>query len=138
MDYEYTPTIYRLKFTDPRFNGLEVRAYAPPMGLLLDGMQLADVTPETIKTENLKQMAELFQVLGDALVSWNIKKGGLPIPATLGGLRSLDQPFALQIITAWVSAASGVAAPLGRPSSVGGLSPGVSIPMEPLSPNRES
>lgn len=58
-----------------------------------------------------------------SLVSWNVTKGGKPVPQTLAGLRSLDLAFARELVNAWVMALSGRIAPdLGKDSPSGGTS----------------
>ena len=74
-----------------------------------------------------------------ALVSWNLEdEDGEPIPADLAGVLSNDFDLNLELIGAWLDAASGAATPLGRPSTSGSPSLEASLPMDPLSPSQAS
>jgi len=137
MGYKRRKTIYRLVFEDEEFDGLEVRAYAPPLGFLeramkmgaLSGRPADDLSPDEIELLN-----GLFTGFANYLVSWNLEEDdGKPVPATLEGLRAQDLSFVFQIIDAWLNSVGEVASPLGRSSNAGLQSLVASLPMEPLS-----
>lgn len=142
MGYKRQKTIYRLVFEDEEFEGLEVRAYAPPLGYLEKTMQMGSIAGRN--TDDLSpEEIELFQgfMTGFAkyLVSWNLEDDDdTPVPATLEGLRTQDLGFVFQIIEAWLDSVSAVAGPLAPPSSSGRPSLEGSLPMEPLSPSPEN
>lgn len=137
--------VFKLKFDDPEFDGLEVKAKSVPLKQVLDLMDLdgADFAAldKSARNETVRQMLTVF---ADALVSWNYEEEDpetgdrIPVPANMDGLLTLDVDFAFQIVTAWQSAVMGVSGPLGKRSPSGDRSLEASLPMEPLSPNPPS
>lgn len=146
----FTPKrkIYVLDFEgDDELDGLEVRAIAAPIGMVLElGAAVDDVQdtpdPETAaalppaaKTAMVKRsMAQLQTVIdmyARVLVSWNyVDERGEEVPATAEGMLTLDPAHLMKIIRAWQQAAAQVPVPLSGPSSSGGPSLVASLPME--------
>jgi hypothetical protein len=135
--------IHKLTFDDTQGDlaGLEVRLHSLTVGQLLDMGRLADQAEQS--RENTERF---FADFAQCLVSWNVEDevpdadgvGVQAIPATLDGVRSCDLDFITRITKAWMEAISGVPDPLDGGSNSGQQSPEASIPMEPLSPNRQS
>jgi hypothetical protein len=138
--YRRAAKVYKLKFTEDEFTGLEVRAKSVPLGKFLDLTKLVDLQNGTaLGPEQMEQIRDLFTGFATALVSWNLQEeDGTDVPATLEGLYSQEFDFVLQIIMAWMEAIAGVAAPLVRSSNSGATIPEGSLPMVPLSPSPES
>lgn len=125
--------VYRLRFVDDDMAGLVVTARSTNLGAFLDVAEWVDIDPKSASKEDLRKLASLFETFAGALVSWNVEQpAGVPVPATLEGLRSQDVDFCLEIIRAWFEAIGGVPGPLGARSSNGGKSLEASIPMEAM------
>lgn len=146
--FELEEDEYHLFFEDPKFDGLEV-VMSPPASieesLAIDKARRArDRAVEPEDTEKaLQRLADKF---GEHMISWNLTKKGIPVPCDAKGLMSSDFRIMLAIEKAYIDAVNGVPAPLaasstdtGSSSNSGSPSPtapeGLSIPMEPLSPN---
>jgi hypothetical protein len=145
----FTPPrrIYVLDFADTELEGLEVRARSMSVGALLDtgeGLDAIANMPDLAELEKLPQAEQarravplmrrstaLYEVFAEHLVSWNYEdEHGQPVPATLDGLRTLDQAHAQAIIGAWRRAVSAVP-PDSAPTSNGGKPSEVPpLPME--------
>lgn len=129
MGYKREPTIYKLKFEDPEFEGLEIRTKSVPLGVFLDMEEL--IAQERLDRESLDK---LFEHFAGVLVGWNLEdQDDNPVPATIGGLYSQDLVFVRAIIDAWRDAMTDLPAPLAPPSEDGEPSPEASIPMEEVS-----
>jgi hypothetical protein len=145
--------VYTIEF-EGEYEGLVVRARGASAGEYLDIAQLVTSldTPQLSKKargrgakkpDDLKDVAgvfELFRDFGKYLVSWNMQRQ-LPdsdeivdVPATAEGMLSCDLEDVLVVISGWMDAVGGVAAPL-ESSSPSGKQPakGLQIPMETLS-----
>jgi hypothetical protein len=134
MGYKREPTIYKLKFEDPEFEGLEIRTKSVPLGVFLDMEEL--ISRERPDRETVDK---LFRHFAGILVGWNLEdENDIPVPATVEGLYSQDLRFVRVVIDAWREAMVDVPAPLAQASDDGELSPEASIPMEPLSPSQAS
>jgi hypothetical protein len=138
--------VYRLKFEDPEYEGLEVRARSAPIGRFLDLAGMADAAKAS-EAKALDDIGELVDGFAQSLVSWNVEdladpdddnSERTPVPATLEGLRSQDFEFVFDIVMAWIGAVADVATPLDRLSKGGLPSVAASIPMEPLSESQAS
>jgi hypothetical protein len=128
--------IYNLIFDDPEFDGLEVKARSASIGTIRRVMALSSGAEDGQDT-----LLEMERVFAKYLVSWNLEdEADQPVPATFEGLDDQDTDLVMALITAWVSAVTGVddASPLDDSSGSGKPSPEVSIPMEPLSPSLAS
>lgn len=142
----FTPnrTTYRLDFSDVEEatlgsgDALEVRARSAEMGTFLDMTALAAIGSDP-KPEDAAKVGELMAGFAKVLKSWNITdEDESPVPATLAGLRTLEFPFVMQMVRAWIQATAGVAAPLAPTSSGGAAALVASLPMEPSSESRAS
>lgn len=119
------PTIYRLTWPegDP-YHGLVVRVRSLPMGTFLaiapQVDMLRQVQPEDLTTENIGVILEPFRMIGDHLVSWNLRRkvgdDVSSVPASFEGLLSQEVDLIKAIITAWVAASGTVSDPLGPKS----------------------
>jgi hypothetical protein len=142
MGYKRKKTIYRLVFEDEEFDGLEVRAYAPPLSYLkrsIDMAALAGRRSDELSPDELALVNGFFTGFSKHLVSWNLEDDdGAPVPATLEGVLDQDIDFVFQIIGAWLDSVGEVAGPLGQSSSAGLPSLAASLPMEPLSPSQQN
>lgn len=116
---------YKLKWPDgSRWSGLEVRIRGMVIGELEEVAKLRgnDV-------ENIEAVRPLLDILGKALLSWNFEdEEGTPVP--IEEFRNEDMAMLMAIIGAWTEVVGDVPAPLPTPSSNGGKSEEVSIPME--------
>ena len=77
------------------------------------------------------------ELLADHVVSWNLERGGKPVPKTKDGVLSLDPPLMQIIAVEWAKATRGLSAPFDRRSVPGGNSPAAAptapfIQLEPL------
>lgn len=139
MGYVRERKNYRLIFTDPDLDGLEVVAQSASVATYERIAGLATREYGTAPTSaDLEEIAALLEAFADVLVSWNLEepagKGRLrPVPATLAGLKAQDLPFVQAIILAWMEAVAGVSVPLDDASSSGAME--ASLPMEVLRPN---
>lgn len=148
--------IYKLKFVDPEYEGLEVRVRPMSIGALGMVGELEDLRKRGITAEDIGKIFELFDLFADHLVSWNLEvekedmpitahaasvpMGPLatrrePVPATRESMRAQDIDFGLSLLYAWMDAVTGVSAPLAGASPSGVSYPAVPIPMETLSPS---
>jgi hypothetical protein len=137
--YQRKPKLYVLPFIG-EWAGMEVTFRPMRYGDLLDGGITLDwMQPDTPPDEWLAGMTALCEAAASVLVGWNIVDDtGNPVPATLEGLRSLDQDQGVAIVMAWALRVIRVAAPLDDRSSSGATSPAPLIPMESPSPSPES
>lgn len=127
MGFERKKKQFKLKFPDPDMEGLVVLASSPSMDTFV---AISNMAGQQATTAELNQMLEMFC---DSLVEWNLEEKGVPVPATIEGLRTQDPEFCLDIIDAWMDAVQGVPdAPLGTPSQDGEQFPEASIPMNNL------
>lgn len=126
MGYKRAQKVYKLKFADPEFEGLEVRAKSIPTKLL---MELSGI--KFNKSAPGDEINHMFGIFADALVEWNLEdEDGNPVPATFDGVMSQDIDFVLDIIMAWMDAVAGVSEDLKEKLNSGEISLAESIPME--------
>lgn len=77
-----------------------------------------------------------IELVAKHLVGWDLEtEDGVPIPATVDGLRSLEEPLFILIANEWLKATRGISHPFDRRSDDGepsptGDEPAPSIPME--------
>ncbi len=129
MGYVRKPRVYLLRFADPEFEGLEVRATSLPIGQLLEVAELADSD-----SRDAKHLTALFDAFATVIVDWNLEReDGSPVPATTAGMFEQDLDFMMALIRAWMEAVASVPAPLPIDSSGTEPFPEESIPMELLS-----
>lgn len=107
--------------TVPGYLGVEVQAMMPASFqdylMMRRFARFAELSDDTFGEID----AALIE-FGDAfLVSWNVDRGGVPVPATGRGLALLPAAFQLAVLTAWMRVARGgePAAPLAEPSRNG-------------------
>ena len=144
MGYKRPPLL--LTFSNPEFEGLEVRAKRPSVGDIFDLARLRTVPPG-LTEEQITQRAREMQVkVASFIRSWNLEEDELdadgeptgrdvPVPVTPEGVARQDFDLITAIMTAIGAGGAGVAPPLSQPSNGGVPSPAASIPMEPLSPS---
>lgn len=128
MGFKRNPKIYRLKWEDGDYAGLEVSIRSLNMGQLLEA--------KSGKSANGKDGLEgTVELLADRILDWNLEdeETGEAVPATLDAMKSEDDDLILDIINRWMEAVSGVPAPLDATSPSGEISQVASIPTEPLS-----
>lgn len=128
MGVKRNPKIYRLKWEDGEYAGLEVNIRSLTMGQLIEAKSGKSATGK----DGLEGTVEL---LADRIVDWNLEDDvtGEPVPATLDAMLAEDDDLILDIINRWMEAVSGVPAPLDATSPSGEISQVASIPTEPLS-----
>ncbi|HEY9657031.1 MAG TPA: hypothetical protein V6C65_01105 [Allocoleopsis sp.] len=153
-------SVHNIKFgPDHKFAGLEMKtksasvAYFANLAKLLTKIgQLSKDTGGHVEADQegmavLDLMVTLFQeVLAEfstKLVSWNYQEEDdngeiIDIPPTLEGLKEIDDAFMMELIGEWMEHIGGVNTDLKDNSTSGGISQGLSIPMEALSSNQQS
>lgn len=121
--YRVESPTYNLKFEG--LEGLEVNIKGLNTGQM---MELWEDKSDSSTSESSKETLLRFSA---ALISWNIEdENGVPIPATLEGIKSLDVSFVLTMVNGWTTALSGVDTDLGKDSDSGEQFQEASIPME--------
>lgn len=144
MGYKREPKEYRLKFDDGDMAGFEVTMRGLSSEKFLDLTEAAthlsglDARDVAAVGAAAPMVGIMFGMLGDNLIGWNLEDDNGPVAATKENLLRQDFAFVLQIGTAWMDAIASVPPPLPASSNGGAPSPGLSIPMEPLSPSRSS
>lgn len=119
--YEVEDTTYTLEFDDRP--GAEIVCRAGSMESHLEALSLDWVlnreafgqrfhTDDEVKAE----LARLYSIFADHIVSWNLERKGQSVPITADGLMSLDREFTKAATMAWLRGVFGVSAPLGQPS----------------------
>jgi hypothetical protein len=139
-DFELEDDEYHLFFEDPKYNGLEVVMADMSLEDALELDEARFAVPETI-ADIKKQARTLAELIGERLVSWNLTKKGVAVPADAKGLLQQKRGFLDAVVGAYVQALRGVPAPLALGSSDTGSSSNDGspsdqvppIPMEPLS-----
>lgn len=129
MGYRHEGKVFRLRFADGEYEGLEVEMGSLPVGKL---MRLAALA-EQADTKDFGVLRELFETMAAGLKRWNLEDDdGVPVPTTLAGIESQDLDFVTTVIATWLEGMAGVSAPLGPSSSSGSSLDLASVPMEPL------
>ena len=130
MGYRKIPTIYT--FDDlPEEEGLVVRMKAIRIGRLRALMRA--VSTAKGDTEGDDSVEEMFELLEEGLISWNLEDGnGAPIPADMSGIDQQELPFVLKILEVWLSQMTGPDPELGKGSPSGATFPGRPLTMEAL------
>lgn len=131
MGFKRERKTYKLAFTG-ELDGLIVRARSLPLGQFMELGKLMDteaaVTPGA---DDMGKVDTLFRTFAGALMSWNLEDDDdKPVPANVDGLYSQDLELCTAVVTAYIHAVSGVAAPLDQPSPDGDPSLEASMPME--------
>lgn len=134
MGFEVPVPVYVLSFDEKtRWNGLIVKMESAPIGVLFDAARLGEqIRAEANQMKQLSLVETLLNAIGGCLVSWNVERKGIAVPATLEGLRGQPLDMVLEIVQSWTKAVAEVPVPLVRPSTNG--SPLAALPVETLSP----
>jgi hypothetical protein len=123
-------TIYRLVFTDPDFEGLEIRVYAGSMEDRLRAAYELDWGPDDSAEERTRKQNDLFALFVEHIVDWNLEdkdKNPVPVPTTVKELRKVGEPAQVgAIVGAWRGGRMEVPAPLEQPS------PGIELSEIPM------
>lgn len=114
-------------------DGLLVELKGIDVGTFLEVAEMADLDPRNFTTAQLPQVRRLFEIVGEALDSWNLlDDDDQPVPATHAGVMAQDFPLVMAIIEGWMEAIGGVPTPLDPRSDDGAPSEVPGIPMEIL------
>lgn len=134
MGYKREKKVYKLKFEDAQYDGLEVKVKSLTMGELVGFTKLLEIKNNKADSEeSLDAFDQLLENFSKSLVSWNLEdEDDTPVPTTKEGLMSQDPEFIFYVIESWLEAVAGVPTPLSRPSENGKPSLVASIPMETL------
>lgn len=132
MGFVREPKVYNLVWSDGELAGLEVKARAASFATYRRIAELATAQiawPPTV--EDLVRIDDLHDAFGAQLVSWNLEEAeGVPVPATVEGLRSQDPELTLAIILAWMTAVAGLPDPEAKQEDLDALLE--SMPMDVL------
>lgn len=133
MGLKVNRKVYRLKWPEGHdLHGLEIDAYSPPIGQLLEMGRLAGVVQSAQKTGGvpLDEVNTLLDTFVAHVKRWNLEdEDGAHVAEDRAGLELLNLEQVLEAVLAWARAVSQVPGPLGRPSTPSGIP---KIPMEPL------
>lgn len=126
MGYRKVPTIYTLDKI-PGEDGLVVRMKAIKIGKIRKLVRLLGLDDDQM----LEALDELFSLLSEGLVSWNLEdEEGAPVPTGMAGIEELELPFLLNVLNCWLENMTGVDADLGKDSPSGESFPGRPLTME--------
>jgi hypothetical protein len=132
MGCRRNPKLYKLKFADGDYEGLEVTMRSVSIG----EMRALQGNGEDSGKDGFDRMVSL---VASHLVEWNREdEDGQALPPTLESLEDEEPSLINLIIDRWTDAVAGVSAPLEQPSNSGAPAPVESIPMEALSPSLAS
>lgn len=128
MGYKRKGNTFTLVFDDSEYAGLEIEAKSLAFGDFLDvstRFSKADLTGDDISS--------VLAAFANSLVRWNLEDDSdQPVPATVEGVRSLDLPFILAVVSAWINGIAGTPGDLGKDSPSGDNSPEASMQMADL------
>lgn len=128
MGYRKVPTIYTLDKI-PDEDGLVVRMKAIKIGKIRKLVRLLGLDDDQM----LEALDELFSLLSEGLVSWNLEdEDGAPVPTGMEGIEELELPFLLKVLNCWLENMTGVDEDLGKGSPSGESFPGRPLTMEAL------
>lgn len=135
MGFKPRVKIYALDFTGTELDGLVVRTRPITADQFYVIAAAGDAA--TGNTEFVQILAPHFiECVREWNAEWDDEQA---VDVTVEGLLGRFEFGQVRtIIEAWLDVMAGVSAPLDRPSSDGSQSLVESLPMEPLSPNRES
>ena len=129
MGYRKVPTIYELEFEEEELRGLVVKMRSLRVGRIRKLM----VAFEKDEDPTGEQLGEIFKLLEEGLVSWNLEdEFGTPVPTDMSGINELEMDLMLAITRAWLEGMTGVSDDLGKDSGAGGTSRTPLPPMEAL------
>jgi hypothetical protein len=136
MGYTPEPTIYSLNFDDTPLKGLEVKVKCCSMAEFNSMLRNSHADNLAELADKNSNTVELFL---KNLVSWNLAfSDGSPVPMTIEGVQSQEQPMVNQIVGAWQTAMVTVSAPLNLPSPNGAISQEQSLGLEGKSLSHEN
>ncbi|HUM06360.1 MAG TPA: hypothetical protein VLT90_12925 [Terriglobales bacterium] len=125
MGFKPQRTLYKLKFTDDKYDGMEIVVRSVPIGTL------AKLQSEGEKNQN--SINELCELLSSNIQSWNLEfHDGSPMPITLDSLLDQEFDFVYDVVNAWTSAITGVTDELKKDLKNGGNTEELNLPMVPL------
>lgn len=130
--------IYKLKFTDEEYEGLEVLTSSASMGAILEIQGLAaKMGDKPTAQESLEISSRMMNIFAKSVIQWNLlDEDDNLVPTTVEGLASQDPQFVMSMIAAWTEAVAGVSAPLERGSTSGETFQGASQELASLSQSR--
>jgi hypothetical protein len=131
---------FKLMFTDPALEGLEVLVKSVSIGEFLEITGLDDATalgPVTLRDDAPLRIPLLTKFAG-CIVEWNLGPGDKPFPATVQTLREQEVGMVRAMVKAWLEAVSGVAPPLSERSAGGQFSPEDTTALAELSKSLQS
>ncbi|SEC04826.1 hypothetical protein SAMN04490357_1048 [Streptomyces misionensis] len=133
MGCKRNPKLYKLRFADGDYEGLEITMRSVSIGEM---RAMQGTSEEGSGRDGFDRMADL---VASHMVAWNREdEDGNALPPTMESLEDEEPSLINLIIDRWTDAVAGVAAPLEQPSNSGGSAPEESIPMAPLSPSLAS
>lgn len=130
--FDYEPETFKLRFEDPKLEGLVVRMESVTIGEYTELVTLADAARRSA-SEQAPVMDKLFGLFAASLIEWNLRIRGVDIPPNLSGVRQMPPRLFGAVLEAWMGAMAGPDRPLPAGSPSGGQFPEQLIPMEPLS-----
>ena len=125
-------TIIDVDLSGTPYKEYEVRMASVSLGELLT---LGDQPDRLRAGAGLQAVRELVGLFASRVESWNLEDDNdvtLPTPTTVETILSLDSPFALKMILAWLNSMTNVDDDLGKGSTSGPLSEVPNFPMDPL------
>lgn len=115
------PKLYRLTFDGTDWAGLEATLSRLNLGEIL--------SVQSIDTSTNAGTKELFTLLANHLVEWNVSRpDGSDVPTTYEGVEEQDIEMLMALMSAWVEATTNVSDDLGKASTSGPTSDEESIP----------
>lgn len=141
MGFRPEKTIYRLKFEDDQFRGLEVSVKSMSLKGFFEMAGDFDAASGGSKSEEevFTASQRLFSNFTKSLVHWNLEdEDGNEVPRTLDGLQSQEMGFVIMLISTWMQAISSVPDPLSPSSNGTRLSLEDSMMTAPVSLSRAS
>lgn len=136
MGFRIEPTQYKLRFEDPRLNGLTVVANSVSIAKFMEitGMpSRSAIAGVTLKATAVVQ-DPMLRDFSETLVSWDLEgSDGKEVPADYDGLASQEPWVVKALVKAWMEAVSDVTPPLSNGSGLPGGLPELSLPMDLLS-----
>lgn len=103
MGFEVPEHTLKLIFSDPSYQGLEVRCRLATIDQVTAAAKLSLLDVTAMTAENASRLERALDDFADALISWDLEKKGRKVPATRKGVGSQDPLFVLQLIEAWLS-----------------------------------
>jgi hypothetical protein len=129
MGYKIQKTLYKLKFQDNKYDGLEVTVKSVPLGTLID-------IQESGALDGKAGLVKTCELLANNITEWNVEdEDGNPIGHALSDLLDMESDFIIDVVGAWTNAMVSVSAPLPNGSKNGGNTAELNLPMETLSTN---